>query len=70
MLAYLSRVDLGGKPIVLILTSGGAGGPGLNHLGNATEDANGVVGLRLQYTILEFDAASRAYTTATEIMIP
>jgi len=69
MLEYLTRVDFLGKPVVLILTSGGLGGTGLDYFRNVTIDANGVVLTTLQFAIFEGDAGSRAYTAATEISI-
>jgi len=69
MLAYLTRVDFEGKPVVLILTSGGFGGAGLELFGNATEDANGVVLSSMQFAIFEADAGSRAYTAGTEVSL-
>ena len=69
MLDYLTRVDFEGKPVVLILTSGGFGGAGLELFGNATEDANGVVLSSMQFAIFEADAGSRAYTAGTEVSL-
>lgn len=69
MLAYLTRVDFGGKPVFLILTSGGLGGPGLDYFRNATIDANGTVHGEIQCQILESDARNRAYTAGTEISL-
>jgi flavorubredoxin len=70
MLDYLSRVDLLGKPVVLILTSGGIGGTALDYFKNVTIAANGVVLSTMQFTIFESDAGSRAYTAGTEISLP
>ena len=67
MLAYLTRVDFEGKPVVLILTSGFVGGPGIEAFENATNDANGVVISAMQFQIFEADARSRVYTAGTEI---
>jgi flavodoxin len=67
---YLTRVDFDGKPIVLILTSGG--GPtetGMGRFRNATINANGLVLDELQYGIFETDAIDRAYTAGTEISL-
>jgi flavorubredoxin len=69
ILDYLARVDLLGKPVVLILTSGGLGGTGPGYFRNTTIDANGVVLLELQFAILESDAGSRAYTAGTEVSL-
>jgi len=69
MLAYLTRADFEGKPVVLILTSGGIGGTGIDYFENATIDANGVVLSALQFQIFESDAGSRAYTAGTEISL-
>jgi hypothetical protein len=69
MLEYLTRIDFLGKPVVLILTSGGLGGTGMDYFGNATIAANGVILAEMQYAILESDAGSRAYTTGTEISL-
>jgi flavorubredoxin len=69
MLAYLARADFEGKPVVLILTSGGLGGTGLDYFENATIDANGIVISALQFQIFESDAGSRAYTAGTEISL-
>lgn len=69
MLDYLTRVDFLGKPVILILTSGGLGGTGLDYFRNATIDANGVVLSAFQYMIFEADAGSRAYTAGTEVSL-
>ena len=69
MLGYLTRADFEGKPVVLILTSGGIGGTGLDHFKNATIDANGMVHSAFQYQIFEADAGDRAYTAGTEISL-
>jgi flavorubredoxin len=69
MLAYLTRANFEGKPVVLILTSGFVGGPGLDAFENATTDANGVIISAMQFQIFEADARSRAYTAGTEISL-
>ena len=69
MLDYLARADFGGKPVVLILTSGGEDGPGMSYFENATMDANGVVLSEFQYTIFEAGAGNMAYTAGTEITL-
>jgi flavorubredoxin len=69
MLAYLTRVDLQGKPVVLILTSGGIGGTSMDFFRNATIDANGAVHSTLQFQIFESDAGERAYLAGTEITL-
>ena len=69
MLAYLERVDLQGKPVVLILTSGGIGGTGLDYFANATVQANGVVYSTFQYQIFESDAGTRAYTAGSDFSL-
>ena len=69
MLDYLTRVDFEGKPVVLILTSGGIGGSGIDYFTNATTDANGVILSTLQFQIFEADAGSRAYTAGTEVSL-
>lgn len=69
ILEYLTRVNLLGKPVVLILTSAGMGGPGLDYFRNATIAANGVVISAMQFTIFESDAGSKAYTAGTEISL-
>lgn len=69
MLEYLTSVDFLGKPVVLILTSGGLGGTGLDYFTNATNDANGVVISSMQFAIFEADAGTRAYTAGTEISL-
>lgn len=69
MLGYLTRVDFEGKPVVLILTSGGLGGPGIDYFKNATIDANGVVHSAMQFQLFEADARNRAYTAGTEISL-
>jgi flavorubredoxin len=69
MLAYLTRVNLQGKPVVLILTSGGIGGTSIDYFRNATIDANGTVHSTFQFQILESDAGERAYTAGTELTL-
>jgi len=69
MLDYLSHVDFEEKRVVLILTSGGIGGPGIDHFKNATIDANGTVHSAMQFQIFETDARDRAYTAGTEISL-
>jgi hypothetical protein len=69
MMDYLTRVNFEGKPVVLILTSGGIGGTGHDHFRNATIDANGLVHDVFQYQIFDADARERAYTAGTEVSI-
>jgi hypothetical protein len=54
---------------VLILTSGGLGGTGIDAFKNATIDADGVVLSTFQFQIFEWDARTRAYTAGTEITL-
>jgi hypothetical protein len=69
MLDYLVRVDLLGKPVVLILTAGGFGATELDYFKNVTSAANGVILSAMEFTIFESDAGSRAYTAGTEISL-
>jgi len=69
MLAYLARADFEGKPVILILTSGGTGEPSIDYFRNATIDANGVVHSEFRFQIFELDARSRAYTAGTEVVL-
>ena len=67
MLDYLASVDFDGKPVVLILTSGGEDGPGMGRFSNETISANGTVYGEYQYVLFEQGARSRAYTDGTEV---
>ena len=66
---YLTRVDLEGKPVVLILTSGGLVTEAMDRFKNATLEVNGQIHSELIYQIVESDAADRAYTAGSEISI-
>jgi flavorubredoxin len=67
MLDYLARVNFGGKPVVLILTSGGDGLTSMGHLRNATIDANGTVLSELRYQLLQSNATDSAYAAGDAI---
>jgi hypothetical protein len=69
MLDYLARANLAGKPVVLILTSGGEDGPGMSYFENATIDANGVVLSEFQFILLEASAGDSAYTAGTQVTL-
>ncbi|MGY5858949.1 MAG: hypothetical protein RTU63_06245 [Candidatus Thorarchaeota archaeon] len=69
MLVYLTRIDFEGRPVFLILTSGGAGGPGLSHFRNATVDVNGIIHGEIQYHLFESGARNSAYTAGTEVTL-
>ncbi len=69
MLDYLARANFSGKPVVLILTSGGEDGPGMIYFENATMDAQGVVLSEFQYTIFEAGVGNMAYTAGTEVTL-
>ncbi len=69
MLDYLTRVDFEGKPVFLILTSGGLGDSSMDRFRNATINANGVVHGEAQYQLFEGDAGTRAYAAGTELTL-
>ncbi len=69
MLGYLERVDFQGKPVALILTSGGNGIPSIYVFGNATVAANGVVHGTYRYQLWATGALDAAYTAGTEITL-
>jgi hypothetical protein len=69
MLAYLERVDFEGKPVVLILTSGGNGIPSIHVFGNATVAADGVIHGEYRYQLWATGAIDAAYTAGTEITL-
>lgn len=69
MLAYLTRVDLEGKPVVLILTFGVTGEAPIDCFRNATIDANGFVHSEFCFQLFEVGAGNRAYTAGTEITL-
>lgn len=67
---YLARANFQGKPIVLILTSGGEdSSDAMGVFGDATEDANGVVHSELPFWIFDSGALGRAYTAGTEFSL-
>ena len=66
---YLTRVNLLGKPVVLIITSGGIGLNAVTSFRNSTINANGIVHSELMFHIFESDAIDRAYTAGTEISL-
>jgi hypothetical protein len=69
MLDYLARVDFEGKPVVLILTSGGEDGPAMGYFRNETTYANGTVYAEYQYVLFEQGARNRAYTDGNEVTL-
>jgi len=70
MIEYLTRVDFLGKPVVLIVTSGGdSAEPAFNVFRNATINANGTIHGEFHAWLLESNAASRAYTAGTDVTL-
>lgn len=68
MQIYLARADFEGKPVVLLLTSGGEDATdSLDIFRNATIQANGVIHSELHYWLFESGAENKAYTAGTEI---
>ena len=67
---YLTHVDLGGKPVILILTSGGAdASPAMEVFNDLIVDANGDVHDELSYWLLDQLGARTAYTDGTEVSL-
>ena len=70
MLDYLARVDFTGKPVVLILTSGGENSTAaMDIYRQATIDANGIVHTELPFWLLDGSALSEAYTAGSEFSL-
>jgi hypothetical protein len=67
---YLARVDLGGKPVILLLTSGGEdANPAMGVFNDLVIDADGVVQNELSYWLLDQLAAGAAYTDGTQVTL-
>ncbi len=67
---YLARANFGGKPVVLILTSGGQdSSPAMGVFRNATLSANGIIHSELPFWLLDSFAGANAYTAGTEITL-
>ncbi len=67
---YLERIDFEGKPVVLILTSGGEDSRNaMDIFRDAVVDANGLVHSEFPFWIFDSGAGSRAYTAGTEVTL-
>ncbi|NHJ14906.1 MAG: hypothetical protein EAX95_14590 [Candidatus Thorarchaeota archaeon] len=67
---YLARVDFGGRPVILVLTSGGEdASPAMGVFNDLVVDANGVVQDELSYWLLDGAAAGTAYTDGTQVTL-
>ncbi len=67
---YLARVDFDGKPIVLILTSGGENSTAaMDIYREAVIEANGVVHTELPFWLMDGTAFSKAYVAGSEFSL-
>jgi len=67
---YLARVDFEGKPVALILTSGGEdASAAFEVFRDATTGANGTIHDEFHYWIFDSNARNNAYTAGTEISL-